>query len=442
MKIFDILRSEKLLDETDAFHEISDSITDTTYHITLERKAKNLVLESERENRIVLKDKVATHKKLANSNKVSAKAQEIRQLEQELIPGAEQKIRQIQSDLHDAFEVKRRQEQELNKFKEVNKLRAAARYNEDLKKVWTWIAAALVGESALNAFFLAKASEFGLAGGFAIALSVSLINVVLGFFFSKGFQNAHHIESKRSAFGSVGMAVTVLLVGTLALFIGHYRAAIDTNVESAAFQAVLSMLDNPFGISTFDSWILVVITCVIFAVVAFKFSTNDEVYPGYGNLDRNTKQAKDKYSLQKTKAMELIRDQKTELFDKFEVTFQVLEDLSGELDEDNEAIAQLESDYFSYLSQQKNEFEAYCDECRKRFTSECKLTLNKQPTFNTPSPDLDIPALDPLLSSSDKGRFEEMKGLIRKFVNDEYSPLRESFHAKVHALYTEAEAEI
>ncbi|QYK05833.1 Yip1 family protein [Shewanella zhangzhouensis] len=440
MKIFDILTSNQLLKETDAYHEISSSMTQSKYHQHIERKGKNIVIDAERENRAVLRKRVGDHKKLAKGSTISTKITQVRHLEHELLPNTEQKIKEIEYDLKAEFEKKKLQDTELAKFKEINNLKREARYPEDQRKIWGWIVFGLLFESILNAFFLAKASEFGLAGGFAMAVAISLINIVIAFFFANGFRSAHHIESKRSMLGILGMILVLLVMFTVALFIGHYRAALDQEAESAAFEAVKAMWEQPFGISTFDSWMLFLVTVTIFSVVVYKFCTNDDSYPEYGDITRKTLETRRVFSSMRTKAAEMIRREKELLNRKLEETYQELVNLSHELDEDIEAIAQLESDYRTYLLQQRNEFETFCEECRKRFAAECKAILEEQAVLPEKFLELEIPELETLLEEQDKHRFAEVSSQLRAFMEVEFSLLRKEFQAKVHLLYAEKEA--
>jgi TM2 domain-containing membrane protein YozV len=440
IKIFDTLTSDQLLKETDALHEISSSMTQKTYHNSIERKGKNIVIDAERENRAVLRERTSAHKKLARGSNISTKIAQVRHLESELIPQTEQKIKAIETDLKAEFEKKKSQETAMVKFKEVNKLKREARYPEEQSKIWGWIVFGLLFESCLNAFFLAKASEFGLAGGFAMAVAISLINIILAFFFAKSFQGAHHIELKRSMFGIIGMLLVILLMFTVALFIGHYRAALDQEVESAAIQAVISISETPFGISTFDSWMLVLVTVTIFSVVAYKFCNNDDSYPEYGEITRKTHKTRMIYSSMKTKAAEMIRGEQGKLNTKLENTYQELVDLSHMLEADREAITQLESDYRTYLVQQRNEFETFCEECRKRFDSECKAILEEQAVLPEKFPELEIPELNTLLEEEIMIRFNEVSQQLREFMEVDFSQLRKDFQARVHQLYIEKEA--
>jgi hypothetical protein len=440
MKIFDILTSDQLLKETDAYHEISSSMTQSTYHHSIERKGKNLVIDAERENRFLLRNRAGEHKKLAKSHNIFMKIVQVRHLENEFVPNTAQKINAIETDLKAEFEKKKSQETALIKFKETNKLKREARYPEDQSKIWSWLVLGFLFESCLNAFFLAKASEFGLAGGFAMAVAISSINICIAFFFAKSFQSAHHIESKRSMFGIMLMMFIVLMMFTVALFIGHYRSALDQEVENATFEAVNAMSENPFGISTFDSWMLVLVTVTIFSVVAFKFCKNDDVYPEYGEITRKMHKARSIYSSMKTKAAEMIRKEKELLNKKLEDTYQDVVNLSHELDSDKEALIQFESDYRTYLVQQRNEFETFCEECRKRFSSECFAILEERALLPKTLPELEIPELDTLLKEEDEHRFAAVSKQLRDFMEVEFSQLRNDFQARVHKLSVEKEA--
>jgi hypothetical protein len=376
----------------------------------------------------------ATYKKLNNSSKIQDSIDEVRQMETTAIPEMDMKLGAIKKDLQSALNSKNSQIAELNKFREEHNLTRAAIYPGNQSKLIGVLVFMGVLEAVLNAFFLSKASEFGLAGGFAMAVGISALNILFAFFMSTSLRIAQCKDSKKSMFGFTAAALIAVAVSTLALFIGHYRAALDENVELASFQAVKNMADSPYGISTFDSWILVSITFAIFMLVTWKFFKNDDPYPGYGEISRKADEANTKYSRYKTKADALVKEMRVELIQKFEQKYEELNKLSHGLEQDAESIVQLERDYQSFLSQQALEYEAYCELCRQRFSHDVNQILDKTAVFAKEKENIQFQELTPLLKSDDIERFKEIKSQIRGFRETDFSHVRASIIASANKI--------
>jgi hypothetical protein len=437
MNTFDILTSAALLEATKANREITTAIhnqNSENYDGLIELQCKTKVIEHERQARKALFAQVATYKKLNNSSKIQDSIVEVRQMETTTIPEMDMKLGAIKKDLQSALNSKNSQIAELNKFREEHKLTRAAIYPSNQSKLIGVLVFMGVLEAILNAFFLSKASEFGLAGGFAMAAGISALNILFAFFMSTSLRNAQYNDSKRSMLGFTAATLVLIAVSTLALFIGHYRAALDENVGLASFQAVKNMADSPFGISTFDSWILVSITFAIFILVAWKFFKNDDPYPGYGEISRKADEANTKYSRYKTKADALVKEMRVELIQKFEQKYEELNLLSHGLEQDEESIEQLERDYQSFLSQQTLEYEAYCELCRQRFSHDVNQILDKKAVFAKEKESIQFQVLTPLLKSEDIERFKEIKSQIRGFRETDFSHVRASIIASANKI--------
>jgi hypothetical protein len=432
MNTFDILTSENLIEETNANLEITTAIhnqNSENYDCLIELQCKTKVIEHERQTRQALYAQAATHKKLNNSSKVQDTIDEVRQMEVTAIPEMEMKLGAIKKDLQAALNSKNSQIAELNKFRLEHKLSRTAIYPNSQTKLIGILVFMGVLEAVLNAFFLSKASEFGLAGGFAMAAGISALNILFAFFMSLSLRSAHYNDSKKSMFGIAMAATIAIAVSSLALFIGHYRAALDENVEMASFQAVKNMTESLFGISTFDSWILVSITFAIFILVTWKFFKNDDPYPGYGEISRKTEGAITKYSRYKTRADALVKEMRVELISRFEQKYEELNQLSHSVDQDEESIEQLDRDYQSFLAQQALEYEAYCELCRQRFSHDVKQILDKTAFFVKEKESIQFQELAPLLKGEDTDRFKELKIQIRTFRESDFSKIRASIIA-------------
>jgi hypothetical protein len=442
MKVFDILTSETLIKSTNANHSITTTVNNqnsAAYDGLIEIQGRKSVVEHERLSRKGLYTQVAIHKKTISSSKIQDKTDEIRHLEQTALPEKVGKLDSIRNDLRAELNKKVSCVSELNKFRETNKLKHAAVYPEETNKIFGVLFLCMVLEAALNAFFLSKASEFGLAGGFAIAIGISLLNLLVAFFMSKCLRYFHHVEPKKNIIGTFVALLLTLSVGAISLFIGHYRSALDGDVGSASIQAVTNMNESLFGISTFDSWILVCITFAIFLFVTFKCYKSDDPYPGYGEISKKAKNAVDKYSRSKTKADDLINELRKQLVAELDVRYEELDQLVVSLDEDQEAIQQLGRDFRSFLTQQSLEFDTYCEECRQRFSHDCLGILDKSAVFSKAQESIIFEVLEPLLIEEDEERFSHLRNQIRSFRETQFADIRRSYLAATSKLVLDEE---
>ncbi|ARD45115.1 hypothetical protein [Colwellia sp. PAMC 21821] len=440
MKIFDALKSEVILTEINAFHTITSNINNQnneTYDEVIELQGKKRVIEHERKCRKALFEVVSSHKKNIKSSKAHDGMSKIRELTKTSYQDKKQMLENIKKDLQTENNRKNSAIAEVNKFREKNKLTHAAHYPENREKLYGILLLMGVLEAILNAFFLSKGSEFGLAGGFAMAIIISGVNILIAFFMSRSLMHIHHIEPRNSLLGILGTFGAASCLGFISLFIGHYRAALDQDNISASSLAVNTILESPLGISTFDSWMLVIITIAIFIFVTFKFYKNDEPYPGYGDISRKAENAKNKFSRIKTKANEMVQNIRTDLKEELEQEYENLNSIANSFDEDEESLSQLRRDYLSFMSQQSLEFESFCQECRQRFTHDCIQLLDKKSILPDSMNSITFDELELFLTEQDIAHQKELKQKIKNFRENEYSDIRNDFLSIVNQLVLE-----
>src|SRR5881296_3558894 len=171
-------------------------------------------------------------------------------------------------------------------------------------------ALALVEWVSLAAFY-AEGSDFGLLGGVLIAMTLSIVNVSLAILSGCLLRYVNHRSPRRKGLALTGVAVlyTCFLLVTLAA--AHYRVATNDVAQSqpglstqsaisspppqvaqdldqwrAARLAWQRFARNPVGFEDVFSWILVVLALIFGIFASYKGYRLDDVYPGYGELDR------------------------------------------------------------------------------------------------------------------------------------------------------------
>lgn len=197
------------------------------------------------------------------------------------------------------------------------------------------IALMILFESAANAYFFAKQSEFGLAGGIFQAAAVSLANVATSYFIV-GYWGMRHISmpidrqklfSRRNAFillGLLAILVGLSLVLLVNLSAAHYRNILDMQalgtgfpeglpttvlphfiVNPAVCEAILTSdlgesigsaatnaMCRPFALHSLDAMVLFALGLAISAIAAFEGRKADSPFPGFSDAARKLETAR------------------------------------------------------------------------------------------------------------------------------------------------------
>ena len=197
------------------------------------------------------------------------------------------------------------------------------------------IALMIIFESAANAYFFAKESEFGLAGGIFQAAAVSLANVATSFFIV-GYWGMRHISmpidwenkfSRRNLYvlmGLIAIIVGLSLVFLVNLSAAHYRNILDMQalgqelpadlptkvlphfiVDPAVCEKILSSplgetigsaatnaMCRPFALHSLDAMVLFALGLAIAAFAAFEGRRLDSPFPGFSDAARGLERAR------------------------------------------------------------------------------------------------------------------------------------------------------
>lgn len=187
---------------------------------------------------------------------------------------------------------------------------------------WRWVMIAILvaiflGESLLNATFLAVGSEAGLLGGYGIAFGFSLINVALPFLgFGNVFRWVHHVKFWKKSMALSLAAVYVAFAVGLNLALAHWREASADLIENVGAEAFRRLSESPFGLEDLESWLLVAMG-LFFSGVAFlegyKFY---DAYPGYGRKDQKMREARHLYYDQREEVVDQLGQLRDESLDR------------------------------------------------------------------------------------------------------------------------------
>ncbi|MEO0548618.1 MAG: hypothetical protein AAFZ91_01765 [Pseudomonadota bacterium] len=203
------------------------------------------------------------------------------------------------------------------------------------------IALMILFESAANAYFFAKQSEFGIAGGVFQAAAVSLANVAVSFFII-GYWGLRHISmpidretifGRRNLYivtGLVAIVVGVYFVLLVNLSAAHYRNILDiqalglavpadlptktvwyqnpfflvnqdvceailadeSGLGSTIGSAATNAMCRPFALHSLDAMVLFALGIAIAAIAAFEGRRLDSPFPGFSDAARQLESAR------------------------------------------------------------------------------------------------------------------------------------------------------
>lgn len=197
------------------------------------------------------------------------------------------------------------------------------------------VALMVLFESAANAYFFAKQSEFGLAGGIFQAAAVSLANVAVSFFII-GYWGLRHISmpwdretlfGRRNLYilnGLVAIIIGSILVLLVNLSAAHYRNILDiqalglelpngigtqffphfmvspdvcdailtSDLGNTIGSAATNAMCRPFALHSLDAMVLLALGLAIAAIAAFEGRRLDSPFPGFSDAARQLESAR------------------------------------------------------------------------------------------------------------------------------------------------------
>ncbi len=183
-------------------------------------------------------------------------------------------------------------------FREQNRLhRPAAEFTGWLKVIALGMLLLLV-ESVLNGYLFAQNNVLGLFGGVLAALLVSIANVgvstLCGFF-------TRYLNCRNLLWKLLGLGVLTFWLCYAAGFnlaVAHFRDGVEQsgNWSLSAEQALITLRQDPLGIGSIESWLLVIVGLMISLLAFLKGLHIDDKLPGYGTVSRGLEEARYRYS--------------------------------------------------------------------------------------------------------------------------------------------------
>jgi len=287
-------------------------------------------------------------------------------------------------------------------------------------------------------YYFAKASAQGYLGGFVVAAGVSFINVIIGFLAGYfALPSLYHKQPGRKALGIVGLLLLAIATLSVNLFVGHYRAALQQDAQSAHLAAIASWSRDPLAIETFEGWLLFAIGVLIAVLMTVKSFVFDDPYPGYGAISRSFDEANDAWT-------DAIRELQERIVGETDLHRKKLEQRLTAAERAVIAIEMTLNQLRSYpqlVSTLNHELRAAAKDLIARYRSvniEIRSTPPPKSFSEPPAVDFDHVALDADFSNlvarldNEKARLDEFK---RTKVRDLYEVLADTSEAELRSLH-------
>jgi hypothetical protein len=320
-------------------------------------------------------------------------------------------LAQIHSSARDDLVARCHDEREswrdLKLFKGEHELARSASYPRSRPPIFVIavILSALAIESILNGMIFREVSASYTVGGIVQALAFSVVNVSLGYFvlgLAAARYSVHSVPWKRRlGFAGIGLAILLGLIWNL--YVAHYREQAGDLyrqfLTTGSLDALRGMLINagehllrsPFDLPSWQALVLLVVGVLIFFALGVEgYQGWDDVYPGYGTVDRRHKDGRRAYENGVRGLRERMR---------FSLDGAVLE-VKGKMAADERAVAEvreIESEALQAINEAEDSAADLARSCvenlRDYREANAYVRTNDPPTYFKAYPELKIPEL-------------------------------------------------
>ena len=216
---------------------------------------------------------------------------------------------------------------EYEKFRKTARLDRLPDYSGRRNAVSIIVLCALI-EVVLNASLLMEVNPFGLVGSamqMGLIMAVNILSGALAMGYALRCRNL--VSSFKRMVAWMTIILLVAFSGVFNLLVGHFRDSMQAalgNVVANPFvmlenDALPRLLADPFGLDSFQSYLLILLGLLFFGIVSWKGYQSDDPYPGYGRRDRLLNAIKNNYGDKLEEARHgiegLYKDCKSELDD-------------------------------------------------------------------------------------------------------------------------------
>ena len=438
MALFKHKDKDSLLEETDAERKISirvQNFHDPVYSRDVESEGKTAVLNHEHKNRAIYLQESNSARNGVTSQNLTQVIENIKQYVNHDISIPNTEIASLKEDISLAESQHRYFQQDWQNFRYKHNLGRFAHFPDNhIKSTVVLVISLLLVEVLSNSIFFSIASEYGLAGGILTAFILSVVNILVSLVASYSIRYLNHVKIYAKAIGYILTIIFSVCAASLALFVGHYRSALEENPESAHIDAVQSFIDTPFAIGTVSSWILASISFLVFIITLYKFFKSDDPYPGFGEITRKKDVMRDNLIDARAHANEKLDKIGEELLGAFQKEIDLAGKAILQITDAKNKLDLLFYEFDSFLKLQKNEYENFCFATRNLFSAQTMQGFNQKAQFPEEIEEIILSSTehDKIAIQEAHQDYASIKIEYEGFIHEELPDLRERFVKKVN----------
>jgi len=258
-------------------------------------------------------DNMRTYAERRRSLDIEGRVSEIDAAAREAIADFRVQVKKDLDDLHNLKADVTEVEDEFKEFKQAHRLRRTAHYPQARVLHYGLLAVIFGIEALLNATFIAEGHELGYIGGIGLAAGIAALNIGGSYLLGRnGFPNLVHRSFFRKLSGLLILSAYVPALFTFNLFVGHFREAFGARLTpESVVRVVETFWLDPLSLGDFQSWLLVGLGCLFAVIAAGDGLASDDLYPGYGRVDRKRKRVNTRYADQKAALIDELTETKT-----------------------------------------------------------------------------------------------------------------------------------
>ena len=197
---------------------------------------------------------------------------------------------------------------EFNKFRAANKLKRLPKEEKSYTLYVGGLLFILAGETILNGYYFAKGDELAYVGGIIKALGIALVNLLIAFALGRLTTYKNCVNNLNKFYGYLSGIGIIIWLSVYNLIIAHYRQQlekIELVIKGAGKATIEAFAKSPFGLESFEYWILFLLGFTFGGIAYIEGYFWDDPYPGYGEIDRRLKQARQDFY--ETKAYVMVK---------------------------------------------------------------------------------------------------------------------------------------
>ncbi len=203
------------------------------------------------------------------------------------------------------------------RFREMHKLERPAKKASSLVSIIGLGFVMVMLESAGNAYLFAQKNTLGLLGGLMAAFLVSFGNVAISTLLGMATRYINITGVSRLLLKLAGVGFFLLWLGFATgynLGVAHFRDAVEAVGEwrEAGQIAIQTLLANPIGLQTMESYILFLLGAFISIISLLKGYHSSDPYPGYSRVHSDLIKARADYVDHLDEALETLSDYRDE----------------------------------------------------------------------------------------------------------------------------------